>query len=298
MDAITHALVASFLFLAIGHLELVAFAVVGSVAIDIDILLMRFPERNPKYYVLTHGGFTHSICGSLLIGTIAFVTVGIVTLVVPGAWLFEAGFGIPGLLALLTGSLTHIFCDFLAYPGIPLLYPFTERKYTAGIFAGPSLFLLVVSWTYIGTLLLSLAKPTEYGVWVAIFLGYLGIKALLKLYIAGTTDGITIPTSNPFKWFVIREENDSYIIQTRYLLKYHIKTEIFPKFRNVEPGEIEQYLNLPEVKRHRYNSYVTTVEKNGETITFRDPFRSEGFARYPFDHVTVDVISGREVPMK
>ena len=298
MDAITHALVASSLFLAIGDPELVPFAVVGSVAIDVDILLMRFPERNPKYYVLTHGGFTHSICGSLLIGCIAFVTVVIVTLTGPGAWLFETGFGISGFLALLAGSLTHIFCDFLAYPGIPLLYPFTERKYTAGIFAGPSLFLLVVSWTYIGTLLLSLTNLIEYEVWVAIFLSYIGIKALLKLYVAWTTDGITIPTSNPFKWFVIWEENGSYAIQTRHLLKGHIKTEIFPKFRNVEPGEIEQYQNLPEVKRHRYNSYITTVEKNGVAITFRDPFRSEGFARYPFDHVTVDVIPGREVPVK
>ena len=298
MDAVTHALVAASLFLATGHPELVPFAIVGSVAIDIDILLMRFPERNPKYYVFTHGGFTHSICGSLLIGCIAFATVAVVTLVGAGAGLFGAGFGIAGLLAVLVGSLTHISCDFLAYPGIPLLYPFTERKYTAGIFAGPSLFLLVVSWTYIGMLLLSLTTIEDYGAWVAIFLSYIGIKALLKLYVTGTTDGLTIPTLNPLKWIVIREENGSYAIQTRYLLKGLTKPEIYPKFGNVNPEEIEQYWNLPEVRRHRYNSYITTVEKKGDTITFSDPLRSNRYMRYPFNHVTVDVISGKEVPAK
>jgi inner membrane protein len=298
VDAVTHALVAASLFLATGHPELVPFAVVGSVAIDIDILLMRFPERNPEYYVFTHGGFTHSICGSLLIGCIAFALVTGVTFTGAGAGLFGAGSGIPGLLAILVGSLTHISCDFLACPGIPLLYPFTERKYTAGIFAGPSLFLLVVSWTYIGTLLLSLMTFDDYRIWVAIFLSYIGIKALLKLSVAGTTDGVTIPTLNPLRWIVIREENGSYAIQTRHLLNGLTGPRIYPKFRNVDPEEIEPYRDLPEVRRHRYNSYITTVEKNGNIITFSDPLRSEGYMRYPFNHVTVDVIMGRVVPAK
>lgn len=298
MDVVTHALVAAFLFLATGHPELVPFAIVGSVVVDIDIILMRFPERNPKYYVFTHGGFTHSICGSLLIGCTAYVTVLVVTLSGFGAGIFGAGFGIPGFLALLVGSLTHITCDFLAYPGIPLLYPFTERKYTAGIFAGPSLFLLAVSWTYLVILLLFPATLNGYGVWVAIFFGYIGIKALFKLYVAGTSDGVTFPTPNPLKWFVIREENGSYVIQTRHLLKGLTKPCVYPKFRNVDPVEIEQYWNLPEVRRHRYNSYIVTVKKNGDTITFCDPFRYEGYTPYPFNHVTEEVNGKREVPKK
>lgn len=298
MDALTHALVAASLFLAAGHPELVPFAIVGSVAIDIDILLMRFPERNPTYYIFTHGGFTHSIPGSLLIGCIGFATIAVVTLAGAGAGLFGAGFGLPGLLAVLVGSLTHIACDFLATPGIPLLYPFTERKYTAGIFAGPSLFLLAVSVAFIVALLLSRATIDDYGVWAAIFLGYTGIKALLKLYVAGTTDGVTIVTLNPLTWFVISEENGSYAIQTRRLLRGLSEPTIYPKFRNVDPAEIEPYWNLPEVRRQSYNSYITTVEKRGDTITFSDPFRSDGYTRYPFDHVTVDVISGREVLAK
>ncbi len=298
MDSVTHALAASSLLLALGHPELVPFAALGSISMDFDVLLMWFPERNPKYYVFTHGGFTHSICGSLLIGSIVFTAVAGITLAGPAAWLFGAGLGIPGLLALLAGALTHVLCDFLAYPGIPILYPFTDRKYTIGIFAGPSLFLIAVSWTYLVALLLSLATVAEYQYWAMIFLGYVGFKALLKLYLAMTTDGATIPTKNPLRWFVIREEDGSYAIQSRHLLGGLTEPRVFPKLQGVDTAEVEQYQDLPEVRRHRYNSYITTVEKNGDSLTFRDPFREQGFARYPFQHVTVDVLSGKGVPTK
>jgi inner membrane protein len=259
---------------------------------------MWFPVKNPKYYVFTHGGFTHSIAGSLIIGSLVFTAVAALTLAGPAAWLFGAGLGIPGLLALLAGAITHVLCDFLAYPGIPVLYPFSDRKYTLGIFAGPSLFLMAASWAYLVALLLSLATVAGYRIWATIFLAYVGLKALLKLYLATTTDGATIPTKNPLKWFVIRDEGGAYAIQARHLLSGLTEPRVFPKLRGVAPAEVEQYRDLPEVRRHRYNSYITTVEKNGDAITFRDPFRSEGFTPYPFHHVTLDVLSGKAVPMK
>ena len=296
VDSVTHALAASSIFLALGHPGLVPFAALGSVSMDFDVLLMRFPEKNPRYYVFTHGGFTHSIAGSLIIGSIVFAAVAALTLWGPAAWLFGAGLGVAGLLALLAGALTHVLCDFLAYPGIPVFYPFTDRKFTLGVFAGPSIFLLAVSWAYLVALVLSLATVAEYRIWAAIFLGYIGLKVLLKLYMAATTDGATIPTKNPFRWFVIREEDGSYAIQSRYLLSGLTEPRVFPKLRGVEPAEVEQYRDLPEVRRHTYNSYITTVEKNGDTITFRDPFRSEGYTPYPFHHATVDVLSGKAVP--
>jgi len=53
------------------------------------------------------------------------------------------------------------------------------------------------------------------------------------------------------------------------------------------------------VKRHRYNSYISIAKRDGGTITFCDPFRAGGYARYPFDYVQVEVFdpgppSGRE----
>jgi inner membrane protein len=296
VDSVTHALAASSLFLAAGHPVLVPFAALGSVAMDADIILMWFPERNPRHYVFTHGGVTHSICGSLAIVCIAFAAVAALAVAGPGAWLFGAGLGLSGLLALLAGALTHVFCDFLAYPGIPVLYPFSDRKYTLGIFAGPSLVLLVVSWTFLVTLLLSFTTAADWRTWATIFVTYVLLKALLKAFVATTTRGATIPTKNPLRWFVIREDDGNYSIRARHLLSGLTEPRIFPKMVNVDPAEVEQYRGLPEVQRHRYNSYIQTVEKSGETITFRDPFRTEGFTRYPFDNPTVDVLSGKEVP--
>jgi inner membrane protein len=296
VDSLTHALAISSLFLGLGRPELVPFAIVGSVLMDIDIILMKIPERNPRYYVFTHGGVTHSICGAILLGCTAFAVVTGVTLAGPGSWPFSAGLGLFGLIALLSGALSHVFCDFLAYPGIPILYPFQDRKYTLGIFAGPSLFLFGVSWTYVITLLLSLTTIADYRTWAMIFVGYVGVKALLKVSVATTTDGATIPTKNPLHWFVIREEDGAYAIQSRHLFSGLTEPRLFPKFLNVDPADVDQYRDLPEVRRHRYNSYITTVEKKGDTITFRDPFRSEGYTPYPFHHVTVDVLSGKGVP--
>jgi inner membrane protein len=297
VDSVTHALAASSLFLGLGRPELVPFAVVGSVLMDIDILLMRFPEKNPRYYVFTHGGVTHSVCGALVLGCLAYAVVAAVTVAGHGSWLFGAGLGLSGLLALLAGALTHVFADFLAYPGTPILYPFSDRKYTLGIFAGPSLFLLVVSWTYLLTLIFQLTTLDDWQTWAMIFVTYVLLKALLKGFVATTTEGATIPTKNPLKWFVIREEDGAYAIQSRHLFSGLTDPRVFRKYTNIEPSEAEQYRDLPEVQRHRYNSYITTVEKNGETITFKDPFRSEGYTPYPFTHATVDVLSGKGVPM-
>ena len=296
MDSVTHALAASSLLLALGHPQLVPFAALGAVSMDIDILLMKFPEQNPRLYVFTHGGFTHSIAGSLVIGSLVFAAVAALTLTGPLSFLFGAGFGIGGFLALLAGALTHVLCDFLAYPGIPVLYPFTDRKFTLGVFAGPSIVLLVVSWVYLGTLIFSLTTLADYRTWAAIFVTYVLAKALLKAFVATTTEGATIPTKNPLHWFVIQEEDGSYAIRSLNLFSGLTEARVFPRFRGIEPAEADRYRDLPEVKRHRYNSYITTVEKNGDTITFRDPFRSEGFTRYPFGNTTVDVVSGKAVP--
>ncbi len=289
MDSVTHALTAASIFLALGRPELVPFAALGSVAMDADILLIRLPERNPSRYVLTHGGITHSIAGALLTGGIFYALTAAVTLAGPGASIFDGSLGFWALAALLTGSLTHVFSDFLAYPGIPLLYPFTDRKFTAGIFAGPSLVLLVASWAYLGTLLVSLTTLADYRVWAWIFVGYLAAKVLLKASVALTTEGTTIPTKNPVHWIVIRDDGASYSILFRDLLRGLSEPRTFPKRVNVSSAELEELRDMPEVRKLRYDSYITTAERKDGTIILRDPFRAEGFTRYPFGNATVVV---------
>ena len=49
--------------------------------------------------------------------------------------------GTYGFAAVLGGALSHLAIDVLACPGIPLLAPFVDRKYTLGILPGPSILL-------------------------------------------------------------------------------------------------------------------------------------------------------------
>lgn len=98
---------------------------------------------------------------------------------------------------------------------------------------------------------------------------------------------------------MIRDEDGSVVILTRDFLRGRTDTRTFPKYTNIHPAEIERYRNLPEVKRHRYNSNISIAKRDGGTITFCDPFRAGGYARYPFDYVQVEVFdpgppSGRE----
>src|SRR5690606_10089542 len=99
---------------------------------------------------------------------------------------------------------THVLLDVLAFPGIPLLYPLTSKKFTAGIFAGPSLVFLGVS---LGLFLLFLSGyPVLPALPVIAVCGgvYILAHVLLKVYVSFTHKGITIPTFNPLKWLVIQ----------------------------------------------------------------------------------------------
>jgi hypothetical protein len=80
-----------------------------------------------------------------------------------------APFGTPAFLAIAVGALTHITADYLAYPGIPLLYPFSDRKYTLGILGGPSAFLVFASLAYIAALAVGAASIGQPWPYVAVF---------------------------------------------------------------------------------------------------------------------------------
>jgi hypothetical protein len=94
----------------------------------------------------------------------------------------------------------------LAYPGIPILYPLSDRKYTLGIFAGPSLFLLVVIIGVLAFLLatqltsvleMSLFAYTIYGVAITpvTLTGSGGAGGPYTFSAAGLPSGLSISSS-------------------------------------------------------------------------------------------------------
>ena len=284
MDSITHALLALFLLLALGVKEALLLGILGAVILDIDILFPLF-LRNPRWFMFTHGGFAHSLCGaaaiaSLIFGCLFFLkTIGLLSVAI----------GWESLFLLLGGALFHLSLDFLAYPGIPLFYPYSERKYTIGIFPGPSVALMMISIVYLGLVasgFLTITAPLPY---LGAILLYLGFRTGLKIAIALWIPGQTIPTYHPFKWFSLQEKEGTYLFHQHAWNRPSFLLRSYPQIQNLDHRDLQRYVHLPEVRRHRFHSYISIAHRIDGNITFRDPIREEGFILYPPVFQTIEV---------
>lgn len=281
MDSVTHAFFVAGILTFLGRPDLILFGVMGAVMIDSDILYSKISDRSPSLYVFTHGGFTHSLAGALVVAgaTSAGILMIASARLVPSLTL--AGISTAAIGAVFLGSFTHVALDYLAYPGIPVLYPVTDRKYTLGVFAGPSPVMMVVSWVYLILLILGAASLAALPFWFGIFLLVAAVFTVLKIFMALTLKGESIPTFNPFRWYEIRETADSFIFRCISLIRGSCGEKEFLKSRDVTIRDMGRSDGVPEVKRLKYYSYFTTAERDGDAIVIRDPLRDEGIIFYP-----------------
>lgn len=276
-------LVATLLTLA-GLQEFVIFGIIGAVILDADILFTFVSRRRPQLYMYIHGGAAHSIVGSAVLAACAYIIFLIVSvsagLAFPSPDYYQ--FGVIAFLCTVCGAWVHVALDYLATPGIPLFWPVSEKKYTAGIFAGPSFFMIIVSWTFL-ILLIAKVLPISF-LWVygALFIVFLivrgGIRAIA--YIRLPAD--TYPTFNSLRWMVLRKEEGSWHAGFFTLTGKETGTaKTYPENNGVADEVLRAIESIPEVRRVRYHSYFTVAEQNGETITVRDPLREDRTLRYP-----------------
>jgi len=278
VDTFTHALSALVVFSLPAPDSLLPFAVLGAIIPDIDITFHLIPRRNHRLYLFTHGGFTHSIGGGLAISALAFLV----------AWVLALSGRIPGWIpgSLSPGPWRHAGRDappcpgrLPGLPGIPVLYPFTDRKYTAGIFPGPSLVLFGVSLFFVTLAALGLVGPPALGAYALIFFGFIGASAVVKAYMAVTYPGQTIPTFNPLRWLLVEQDSDRLTIREYHMLRGTTATLTVDRFRGITPAEAAGFRDLPEVREHRYFSYLSVAERNGDSVTFSDPLRDRVSSR-------------------
>ena len=284
MDLFTHALTAALLAYALNLPQVLPFIMLGAVIIDTDILFAWVSDRYPSLYLFTHGGCAHSIAGAVVLSVIAWTT---------AAFVLVTGFMHPGLpipvapvafAAVLVGALLHIGLDTLAVPGLPLLAPFSDRKYTAGLLPGPSILLMAVSlffviWVGLGEVDL----PTKILPYAGVIAAFLTIR-LTTFCIARTAlrgKGQAIPTINPLRWLVIGETPEVWTVGEYRIGKGMGETEYLMKYRSISAKETASFLTLPEVRRLRFHSYIVTTERVGDEIIFSDPLRESGRIFYP-----------------
>jgi inner membrane protein len=282
MDIFTHAVVIMVILFATGNAAFIPFGVLGAVIIDIDMAYSLISRRVPSLYLLYHGGFSHSIAGATILSAIAFGT----TLALSSAGLLpEAISGdilLPAFACVLAGACLHLLLDYLASPGLPLLYPLTVLRFGLSLFPMPVYFLItilgIVSLAIILVRGLTDGFALVYGV---IFTGIIVVSGGMKWWVYRKIHGRSFPTLHPFQWIVIREENASYSVLAYDVFQGVLWERSYEKYRNITPSEVYGYDHLPELRRHRYFSYITAVEKNGSEITFHDPVREEGLISFP-----------------
>ena len=282
MDALSHALIAAIILIALGQPAFIPFAVIGAVIPDADIFFSLISDRSPRLYLFTHGGIAHSIAGAVALSVLAFLGIALIraTGYIPD-WIF-AGYGIAAFLILLSAALLHLFIDFLACPGIPLLAPFSDRKFTSGILPGPSVLVMAAS---AGTLVLIVAGHVPIiaalALYAAIVVVYLACRTGFFLYVRAMVPGRRVPTINPFRWLVITEDDGTFTVRYYTVFYGFSGGEVIEKFRNTDAREVEPYLDLYEVRRFRFYSWIMTAEKDNATLVFYDPLREKGYVWYP-----------------
>ena len=248
VDALTHALIASMVCLALGMPALVPFVILGTVIPDADILYGRLFAGNPRFYLLTHGGCAHSITGAIGISLLAVAGVQLAGL----CGILPPGIPVATLVpAVLAGAILHIATDALAFPGIPLLFPFSDRKITLGILPGPSFFLFGVSAILLlATMLGTVTFPAALWIEAAVITAFLACRAAGYFAVRRRWPGmLVVPTPSPFRFFVIGESGTAYTIRRVSLAGGSSGMEIFEKYTGTDRPGTENLRDLPEVRQ-------------------------------------------------
>lgn len=295
MDSLTHALAISVIFALIGRPDLIPFAALGAVIPDIDVIFQRFSDSDPGLYIFTHGGITHSLAGgAVTAAAFSIAGFGVAAMAIPGA---AAGGPLTAIGAGLLGLLSHLLLDYLAYPGIPLLYPLSDRKYTLGIMAGPSLYLTFASVAYLALLAAGQASIAQPWLYVGFFTVVITLSAVLKVYVRSMAGDVAIPGFNQLHWLIVKETPEAYKVSKFSLTGRTSGEAVYEKISGpVQAGRSGDF-RVPELRRMRYHSYIVTEEHGEDYIRYVDPLREHGYLWYPpyFKSVTIPVkkISGR-----
>jgi len=290
VDIFTHSVAILVILYASGNPVLIPFGVLGAVIIDIDMAFFFIPRRNPSLYLLYHAGFSHSFFGATVLSAIAF---GTTIAIASAGWLpgtMPDGILIPAFACVLAGAYLHLSLDWLAAPGLPLLYPLTEKRFGLAMFPMPVYLLItVLGLVSAAFILVKGMTPGFVVLYGTLFTGLIVSGAGMKRVVDKKTRGRSYSALSGFEWIVIRDENPSWTVMVYDLFRGPVREMRFERYQDVSPKEIHMYDDLPELRRHRYFSYISVAERKGSDILFHDPIREQGLITYPpwYPSVTV-----------
>jgi inner membrane protein len=90
-----------------------------------------------------------------------------------------------------------------------------------------------------------------------------------------------VPTINPFRWLIIIENDAAFTVRYYTVFYGFSGGDVIEKFSNTDAREVEPYLDLPEVRRLAFYSWIMTARRDNAAFVFSDPLREKGYVWYP-----------------
>lgn len=293
MDALSHALIAYIISSHPALNPVLPFVIVGAVLPDSDIFFSVIADREPALYLFAHGGIAHSVTGVFILAMIGYPTVSLIATAGIISGLSVSGAGVFGPLALLAGGLLHIAIDTAASPGLPLLAPFTDRKFTLAVLPGPS---LLLAFTAIGLVAVTVSGLLSFRAALVLYattvVAYLAIRTGMFLLADTKLTGRKIPLVNPLRWLLIREDEQSYGVRYYTFFSGYSDETVFAKYRGTGKEEVQKSRQMMDVRRMVFSSYTITAERIGDVLILSDPLREKGYLCYPPKYKRVAVPAG------
>ena len=246
VDSFTHGLIAAVLVYVLGLPGLIPFAVAGAVVLDADTFFARAFDRRPSLYLFTHGGIAHSLAGAAVMALPAYA---VAALVAPAVPFFPAVAAPLAFAAVLGGAYLHIGLDTLACPGLPLLAPRSDRKYTVGLLPGPSVLLFGGQHR----------RPGRNGAGRDLLAGHdPSLRRDHRRVPRRPARGVrprpgetrTAPAgpsrrTSPLRWLVIGETPDAWTVGEYRLGRGMTEPAVYPKYRDTTADAVAPYLDRP-----------------------------------------------------
>lgn len=292
MDFFFHALLPYLLgrFLGLKREYLAAF-VLGGIAPDLDTLVVWINQIHPTSYLIVHRGFTHTLFFGFFLAAILLFLVSRNSIKVRSRGFIteDIEFSLSALAYAYGGIISHLFLDFLTTGGVPLFYPLTATRYSAGIFSRIEIVIMIATLLVIAKLITGRQKIKIDKRMSAVFLIFLLVVSGIRIGGKEMAYGFyedspeIYPDLNLFQWIILKNdsENNSFRISYFNLLSGELPRNFSYLRKNVPPDEdgfdeaLEATEILPQVKLFRWRSDAVAInasEKDGQWfIEYYDP---------------------------
>ncbi len=278
MDLVSHGLLGAMIAgLGLGKkYKMLGYAatVVGSIAHDLDVVTFL---RGPKAFYKYHREITHSLLGTAVLSV----------LISAGVYLFTPIKDWLAVFSMVTiGLASHLMMDSLTPWGLPLLYPFSTKRYSFDLiwFFDPVVVSCLVGGVYLAYQL-PIPDSSVYATAFMVIGLYLFFRVrqkrkaralvLAELDNAKEADISVLPSAiSPFVWDVIAKKRNKYFhfcIDTRHktiLSSGEFHSGAF--HRCVKSSQDSDYVEI-FLKRSRFPFYnVTKNEESTYTVEWND----------------------------